>query len=396
MKRISLIILTVLLLAPCRIEAQRSSGPSGIVIKGGNVIDPKNDINEIMDVAIRDGKIAQVAKDITAKPGELVINARGMYVTPGLIDMHAHVFHGAGRGDPDPDGFTFRSGVTTIVDAGSSGWKSFPDFKKQTIDRANTRVLAFLNIGAEGYRGKNESDTSQMNSRLSAEFALKNKEYIVGFKVAHFSGPNLVIPVSRAIEAGRIAGIPLMLDGRLDEEILRLFRPGDIYTHMYGRPIVDLASGKLQPFVVEARNRGIIFDVGFGGSSFGFAQAIPAIKSGFYPNTMGTDLNYHSYNGAMKNILNVMSIFLTMGMELPSVIKAVTWMPAQVINHKELGHLTAGSVADVAVLSIRQGNFGYWDKDNYKIQGNQRLECELTIREGKIVYDFNGISIPNP
>lgn len=378
------------------VKAGRKDKKTGLLLKGGHVIDSKNNINEIMDVEIRDGKIAQMAKDIAAKPDELVVNAQGMYVTPGLIDMHVHVFHGAGRGDPDPDGFSFRNGVTTMVDAGSSGWKSFPDFKQQTIDRSETRVLAFLNISAEGYRGKNESDTSQMNSKLSADFALKNKEYIVGFKVAHFSGPNLIIPVSRAIEAGRIAGIPFMLDGRLDEQILKLFRPGDIYTHMYGRPLVDLTTGKLKPFVVEARNRGVFFDVGFGGASFGFVQAIPALKSGFYPNTMGTDLNYHSYNGAMKSILNVMSTFLAMGMDLPAVIKASTWMPAQVIKHEELGHLTVGAVADVTILSIRQGKFGYWDMDNYKIPGNQKLECELTVREGKIVYDFNGISISNP
>ena len=411
-----LLLFSVLILMTGFIQAQRTHKTTAILIKGGHVIDPKNNIDEVMDVSIRDGKIARVSKNITAGKDELVINAAGMYVTPGLIDMHTHLFPGAGRGDPAPDGYTFRNGVTTAVDAGSSGWESFPDFKKETIDRSETRVLAWLNIVGEGFRGNREQDTSDMNSKLSADFARQNKEYIVGFKVAHYNHADWT-PIDRAIEAGELAGgLPVMVDFgsakpslSLEELLMKKFRPGDVYTHVFGgnaasgtpahpggrESVVDL-NGNLKSFVPAAQKRGIIFDVGFGGASFAFAYAVPALKSGFYPNTMGTDMNYHSINGAMKNILNVMSTFLALGMDLQSIIKAATWKPAQVINHEELGHLSVGSVADVAVLSIRDGNFGFWDKDNYKIQGKKKLECELTVRAGKIVYDFNGISIPNP
>ena len=153
-----------------------------------------------------------------------------------------------------------------------------------------------------------------------------------------------------------------MLDGRLDEEVMKRFRPGDIFTHMYGRVCVDTNTNKVQQFVIDARKKGVIFDIGFGAASFDFRQALPAFKQGFLPDTLGTDLNYHSYNG-MKNILNVMSTVLNMGMTLPDIIRASTWRPAQVIKHPELGHLSVGGVADIAVLSIRQGNFGFWDKE---------------------------------
>lgn len=399
MKRKTLLLLTVLSVLIGVSQAQTPAQPSGILLKGGHLIDPKNNIDAVMDVEIRDGKIARVAKNIAAGSGVLVINVSGLYVTPGLIDMHGHFFPGAGRGDPYPDGFTFRNGVTTGVDAGSSGWKSFPDFKKETIDKAETRILAFLNIGAEGYRRDarghgNESDTSTMSARLTAETALKYKDIIVGIKDAHFNGPDHLIPINRGIEAGRIAGIPFMLDDDLEDSYLQRFRPGDIYTHIYGQEIIDPATKKIKPFILEARRRGIVFDVGFGGNNMVFAQAIPALKNGFFPDTMGSDMNYHSYNGVMQGLMNVMSTFLAMGMDLPGVIRASTWMPAQVIKHEELGHLSAGAVADVAILNLRHGDFAVRDTRGFKLKTTQRLECEMTIRKGKVVYDINGLSIP--
>jgi len=439
MKKVPLLICLMLFMISGFAQTQ-NPGPRqySIIIKGGHVIDPKNNIDEVMDVAITpgspargqrpavparpaengqparpaqpaqaatpavEGTIALVAKNIDPNLGSLIINAAGLYVTPGLVDMHSHVFPGAGRGDLDPDVVTFRSGVTTTVDAGSSGWKSFPDFKKQTIDKAETRVLAFLNIGEEGYvRGPDgrgyESDTSRMSTKLTAECALKYKDIIVGIKVAHFGGVNYLIPIDRAIEAGRIANVPFMLDGTMNETVLKRFRPGDIFTHMYGRVLFDETTNKVQPYVIDARKRGIFFDIGFGAASLNFRQALPAFKQGFYPNTLGTDLNYHSYNGSMKNLLNVMSTVLAMGgMSLQEVIKASTWMPAQVIKHPEVGHLSVGAGADVTILSIRQGNFGFWDQNDYKIMGKQKLECELTIRAGRVVYDTNGIAVPLP
>ena len=387
-----------------------------IVIKGGQVIDPKNSINEIVDIAIKDGRIVLVAKNIDAKQARQVVNASGFYVTPGLIDMHVHVFAGV---EPDhglsnglsalpPDGFTFRVGVTTVVDAGCAGWKSFPTFKKNVIDNAQTRVLAFLNIVGEGMRGgAYEQDTHDMDPKLTAMVASQFKNLIVGFKVAHYVG-NEWIAVDRVVEAGNIAHLPVMIDlGSstpplpIEELYMKHLRPGDIYTHAFAlldgnirETIVNEQLKKVKPFVWEAQKRGIIFDVGYGGGSFNFSQAIPAIKSGFYPDCISTDLHTGSMNAAMKNLLNVMSTFLAMGMDLQGVIKATTLNPSVAIHREELGTLSVGSEADIAILKLEKGKFGYWDKTGFKVEGETKLGCEMTIRAGKIVYDLNGIATP--
>ncbi len=388
-----------------------------IVIKGGHVIDAKNNIDAVMDVAIKNGKIAKVANNIDAKQASQEVDGKGLYVTPGLIDIHAHVFAGT---LPDrylansftalpADGFTFRVGVTTVVDCGDPGWKTFPTFKENIIDKSKTRVLAFLNIVGEGMRGgAYEQDTSDMDAELSANMANRYKDYIVGFKVAHFEDPSW-IPVDRAVEAGELAGgIPVIVDFGGDDShpplsIEELFfdhlRPGDIYTHTYTEldrrdPIVDTKSRQLKPFVAKARERGIIFDVGYGGASFDYGQAIPATEAGLYPTTISTDLHTGSMNNAMKDMNNVMSTFLTLGMPLPEVVRASTWAPAQVIKREALGNLSEGSPADVAVFNLRQGDFGFWDRKGKKLMGKQKFECEMTIRDGKIVYDLNGIANP--
>jgi dihydroorotase len=158
--------------------------------------------------------------------------------------------------------------------------------------------------------------------------------------------------------------------------------------------LVDEATGRVKPFVAAARQRGILFDVGYGGASFNYSQALPAVRSGFYPNTLSTDLHTGSMNGSMKDLLGVMSKFLGMGMDLPAVIRASTWAPAQAIKREALGHLSVGAPADVAVLTLREGNFGFYDKTGYKQAGKRKFECELTVRAGKVVYDLNGIADP--
>jgi dihydroorotase len=388
--------------------------PYAIVIKDGRVIDPKNNIDAVMDIAINDGKIIQVAKNIDSKGAIQVINAKGLIVTPGLIDIHSHNFWGT---EPDhqyengnlalpPDGFTFRNGVTTVVDAGSSGWRTFPTFKSQTIDVSKTRVLAFLNIVGEGMRGGYEQNVNDMDSRMSSLVAKRYKDYVVGFKVAHFEGHDWT-PVDRGVEAGKQAGgIPIMVDFGgstpplpIEELFMQHLRPGDIFTHCFGQLatreyIVDIQTNKVKPFVLQAQKRGIVFDVGYGGISFAFSQAIPAIKEGFYPNSISTDIHVGSMNNAMKDMLTTMSKFMAMGMDLKSVITASTWNPAKEIKHEELGNLSVGAGADVAILNIREGKFGLFDYTGYKIETDKRLECEVTIRDGKIVYDFNGIANP--
>lgn len=385
-----------------------------IVIKDGRVVDPKNNINDVMDVAIEGGKIALVAKRIDASKAVQVVNAKGMIVCPGLIDMHTHNFVGTnlnqaymnGPSAVAPDGFTFRSGVTTVVDAGSSGWRTFPDFKKNIIDISQTRVLAFLNIVGEGMRGgAYEQNLADMDPKMAALTARGNANYIVGIKLAHYTGAEWT-PTENAVEAGKRANIPVMVDFggntpplSIEELFLKRFRPGDIFTHCFAKLstreyIVDSVSNTVKPFVLEAQKKGIIFDVGYGGISFSFSQAVPAIKSGFYPNTISTDLHTGSMNNAMKDQLSVMSKFLAMGMELPAIIRASTWNPAVVIKREELGNLSVGSGADVAILNIREGKFGFWDYTGYKIEGNRKFECEMTIRDGRIVYDLNGIASP--
>ena len=385
-----------------------------LLLKGGHVIDPKNKIDAQMDVAVTDGKIFQVAKDIPAKNAKKVIDVRGLYVTPGIIDMHVHVFNGA---DVDgyianaltslpPDGFTFRAGVTTVVDAGSSGWKNFRLFKKQTIDKSQTRVLALLNIVGNGMVGRfEEQDVNDMNSEQAA-YMIKRlfPDIIVGIKAAHFWGD--FTQVDRAVQAGKIANVPVMVDfgehqppNSIEALFMQHLRPGDIFTHTFSygpavRETVVDDSGKVKPFIFEAQKRGIIFDVGHGGGAFSWRQAIPSMQQGFRPNVISTDLHAESMNGGMKDMSNVMSKFLNMGMSLQDVILRSTWNPANVIKRTDVGHLSVGTEADIAVFNLRKGDFGFMDIRRTRLKGTQKLEAELTIRAGRIVWDLNGISAP--
>jgi dihydroorotase len=385
-----------------------------LLIKGGHVIDPKNKIDAKMDVAIGEGKILQVAPSISPSADAKVIDAKGLYVTPGLIDMHVHVFYGTdvesyianGPTSVAPDGFTFRAGVTTVVDAGSAGWKNFPAFKKQTIDQAQTRVLALLNIASTGmYSRYLEQDVQDMNPVMTAHMIKKlYPTIIVGIKSAHYWGD--FTQVDRAVEAGKLAEVPVMVDfgehqppNSIEELFMKHLRPGDIFTHTYSygptvRETVVDENGKVKPFIFEAQKRGIIFDVGHGGGAFSWRQAVPSMQQKFYPNTISTDLHIQSMNGGMKDMSNVVSKFLAMGMSLQEAILRSTWNPAKAIHREELGHLTPGAGADVAVFSIRQGNFGFIDIRGLRFPGKQKLEAELTIRAGKVVWDLNGLAAP--
>lgn len=406
--RIKLPLLFLLLCLFTQAWAQNYS----LLIKGGHVIDPKNNIDEVMDIAISGDSIARVAKNIAENEAEKVVDASGLYVTPGLIDIHSHNFHGT---EPDaylsnsftalpPDGFTFRAGVTTVVDVGGAGWKNFNTFKEQTIDQSKTRVLSFLNIVGSGMKGgPYEQNLNDMDGKMTGMMAQRYPE-IVGVKVAHYAGPEWK-PVEQAVIAGEMANVPVMIDFgghipplSLETLFMEKLRPGDIFTHAFahvpGRiPLVD-ERGHVRPYVYEAQKKGIIFDVGHGGGSFLFRQAVPALKEGFRPNTISTDLHTGSMNAGMKSQLNIMSKFLNMGMTLEEVIEASTWKPAQVIHREELGHISEGAVADIAVFSLLEGEFGFIDSGGYRMDGTQKLQCELTIRAGDVVYDLNGISRP--
>lgn len=378
-----------------------------LIIKNGTVIDPKNNIHAVMDVAVSDGIIQLVSADIPVDQGKVLADATGLLVTPGLIDIHTHVFVGEAQGtfasgfsSVSPDDFSFKAGITTVVDAGTSGWKSFPKFKSQVIDRSQTRVLAFLNITGSGMIGApEEEDLSDMDVQATTDMIRKYPDIIVGTKIGHYRGIQWD-PFDLALEAGTETGKPLILECHLPElpleDLLSKMRPGDIFTHTYGavndRTWLLDENGTIRPEVTAARQKGIYFDVGHGGGSFHYQLAKPALQQGFYPDSFGTDLHRFSMNAGMKDMLNVMSKFLNLGMPLDMIIDRATWNPARMIQREELGNLSPGSVADIAVLRIREGEFGFIDSGGYRMDGNKKFDAELTVRAGKIVWDQNGLT----
>jgi dihydroorotase len=387
-----------------------------LLIDDGTVIDPKNDVNAVMDVGIAGDTIATVAEDVSPERAEQVVDASGLYVTPGLIDVHAHVFHGTEEdaylsnsySSVKPDGHTFRSGTTTVVDPGGAGWRNIRQFIEQTVERSKTRVLALLNIVGSGMKGGAvEQNLRDMNPRVTAMAAEQYSDVVVGVKLAHYRGHDWT-PTERAVEAGERADIPVMVDfGGASQplSIEKLFfdylRPGDIFTHAYAlldqqnrRQSIVGEQHELRSFVPEAQERGIKFGVGHGGGSFDYDAAVPATQAGLWPNAISTDLHTGSMNDGMKNMTNVMSKMLELGMGLEEVIRASTWRPAQIIQRPELGNLDVGAPADVAVLDLREGNFGFVDVDGDRREGSQKLVAELTVRAGDIVWDLNGMTAP--
>lgn len=397
--------LAVLVLLSASLYAQPAYD---LLIKGGHVIDPKNNISRVMDVAVANGRIAAVAPNIDPATAKRVASAAGLYVTPGLIDMHVHVYAGTGlkslTGDLSvyPDPISFRNGVTTMVDAGTSGWRNFPDFRQRVIDRAKTRVLAFLNIGAAGMAPKGENNPEDMDPNEAIRMTEENKDVIVGFKVAHFSHGGW-LDIQNAVKAGNATKRPIMVDfGNVDADrnistlLLDKLRPGDIYTHCYsGRRLEVLPGGKWNPVMQEGRKRGVLFDVGHGGASFYWPVALPAIQQKFYPDTVSTDLHMGSINAGMKDMMNVMSKMLALGLSVDDVIRMSTWTPAKEIQRPELGNLDVGAEADIAVLQVEKGKFGFLDGAGARYPGTQRFVTELTVRKGVVVWDLNGIAAPD-
>lgn len=378
-----------------------------VLLKNGHVIDPRNNIDAVRDVAIKDQKIAAVAANIDPALAKKVIDVTGLYVMPGLIDLHVHTFYGDGPSYRDgqlsvvPDSHTLRSGVTTVVDAGTSGWRNFEVFKTRIVDRSKTRVLTFLNIVGAGMGGSVEQNKQDMDPAPVVAMIQKYPDFIVGVKTAHFAGPEW-IAVDNAVKAGEMAKVPIMVDfgtfraERTHEDlVLKHLRPGDMYTHAFlaAVPMLD-DNGKVRQYLFDAKKRGVKFDVGHGGGSLVFRWAIPAIKQGFLPDSISTDLHTASMIGGMKDMTNVMSKFLNMGMSLQQVVEASTWHPAQQIKRTDLGNLSVGATADVAVLSLHQGNFGFVDVHGAKMMGKQNLIAEMTMIGGKFYWDLNGRMSP--
>jgi len=389
-----------------------------LLLKGGHVIDPANHIDEVRDVAVFQGKIAAVEKDIPADQAGKVVDVSKLVVTPGLIDIHYHVGHGGaplnwftpeGRVHALPLGipadFALQAGVTTIVDAGTAGAETFLQEKEEVIDRSKVRVLAFLNIVGNGMQGGLEQSVDEMDPKACAAMISKYRDVIVGVKTAHYwtkepwDGEHVPwAAVDRAIECATLANVPVMYDfwpradRTYEDLLLKKMRPGDIHTHVFAQqfPII-LADGKLNPALAEARARGVIFDVGHGSGSFWFRNAVPAEKQGFIPDSMSTDLHTGNYNEV--SMTNVMSKFLAMGVPLDDIIRRSTVNPAAEIHRPELGTLTVGKDADIAVLEFSKGHFSYIDCGVARFDGNAKLEARMTIRSGRILYDPSGLSM---
>ncbi len=378
-----------------------------ILLKGGHLIDPKNSIDAKMDIAVKDGKIFRVAADIPSSAAKKVLDVSGFIVAPGLINIHTHVFAGSNPGFSDgqssqlPDAFALRSGITTVVDAGTTGWRTFPEFKAKVIDPSVTRVLAWINIFETGFSSGSgfEPDMGTVSVQKTTEALQKYKDYIVGTRVGHYIGKSW-IPFERASEAAKISNTPLFVECHMPQytlqEQLDHMRPGDIITHAFENvsermTVVD-EQGKVRPFVLDAQKRGVLFDVGHGGAGFWFNQAIPAFKQGLWPNSFGTDEHRTSMNSGMKNMLNVMSKYMNIGMSVPEIIARGSWNAAKSIKREDLGNLSEGSVADIAVLSVVNGKFGFVDSGQNRIEGSGKLEAELTVRAGRIVWDLNGLA----
>lgn len=383
-----------------------------LLLQGGHVIDPANGIDGPADVAIGGGKIVAVGPGLTTTGVPKVLDVAGRVVTPGIIDLHAHVFftHARSNYSLEPRVNTFSSGVTTVVDAGTAGWRDFEQFKREIIDRAKIRILAFVNIVGSGMGGEWEYEAVEMKPKLAAAMADEYRDVVVGIKTAHywanrpFDTDHLPwTAVDMAVEAGDLRGLPIMVDfwPMLPERpyptlILEKLRPGDIHTHVFAQqfPVID-EQGKVFEHFYEARERGIIFDVGHGAGSFWFRNAVPAIRQGFIPDSISTDLHTGNVNGPVVDMLTTMSKLLMIGVPLADVIAKSTVAPAREIGHPELGTLSVGSDADVAVIAVDAGAFTYTDCGKYVMRGTQRLRSVVTLRAGEIVYNPEGLGLPD-
>ncbi len=376
-----------------------------ILLRGGHVLDPKNGVDAVRDVAIRDGRIVAVAANLPATDAKRTLDVAGLYVTPGLIDLHYHAFAGtengsitAGLSSIFPDHVTFGSCVTTVVDVGSSGWRRFEDFRRTVIDRARTRVFAMINIAGTGMIDYDlEQHPLDLDPAKTGKMAKKHSDVVVGIKSAHWRAPNF-LSVEKAIEAAEIADVPVMVDfgyflpeRPYEQLVLEILRPGDISTHFYRwpAPLLD-ENEKVRPYLHKARERGVKFDVGHGGGSFHFRNAEPAVRQGFWPDSISTDWHRGSNHGAMIDMVSLMSKFLAMGVPLDEVVQRSTTNPASQVKHPELGQIAVGAEADLAVLRLDRGQFGFLDTRRGRIEGSERLGCEVTVRAGRVVFDYNG------
>lgn len=386
-----------------------------LLIRGGTVFDPEQCSFRQEDIAVRDGAIVRRDAGFSGKEAENILDASGCIVSPGLIDMHCHIYpvfpyvRRDSLRTTNAEEHMVRCGVTTAVDAGTCGWRNFGDFKENVIDATKLRVLAFLDIAAKGMAyPDSEQAVADINPKIAAAVAREWSDCIVGIKSAHYwpRHENREHPAFASIdgarEAAALCGKPVMVDSipvvpeRSYPAILSRLEPGDIHTHVFAQqfPLLN-AQGKVEDYLRTERERGVRFDVGHGSGSFWFRQAVPCFEQDFWPDTISTDLHHQNVTGPAIDLLYVASKFLAMGMPLAQVLYRVTRAPALTLSRPELGTLADGACADLAVLRVREGRFGYLDCGGARLEGEGKLECVATVRAGEVLFDPEARSAPD-
>lgn len=369
-----------------------------LILRGGRVIDPSQGIDGVMDVGFAGGKVAAVAPMLAVEGAE-VRDVAGLIVSPGLIDLHTHVYWGGSSLGIDAEDFCRTSGVTTAVDTGSAGPGNFMGFRRHVIEKSQVRILAYLHVSHAGIYGFSNTvmvgeseDIRLMDPVTAAEVADRNRDVIVGIKVRvgrHASGDQGVAPLDIALQVAEETGLSLM--AHIDEpppsyeEVIARLRPGDVLTHAF-RPFPNspaTAQGTVKPAVRAARKRGVLFDIGHGMGSFAFRTARAMLANGFPPDTISSDVHALCINGPAFDQVTTMSKFLCLGMSLPEVIRASTVNAAFALKRPELGSLKAGSAGDATLLSLEDGRFDYVDVVGEHLEGGQRIFSRGVVINGK-------------
>lgn len=367
-----------------------------LVLRGGRVVDPAQGIDRIADVAFKSEKVAAVGDQLE---GREIRDVTGRIVTPGLIDLHSHVYFGGTSLGVEPDTYARHSGCTTLVDAGSAGPANILGFRRHVIERARVRILPFLNISFPGIFAfsQNVMVGECENLRLISPIdcmaaAREHADIVVGIKVRvgrSTSGPIGIAPLDMGLETAGRLGLPVM--AHLDHpppyrgEVLPRLRRGDILTHCF-RPFPNsplIMDDRIHDDVREARARGVIFDIGHGKGSFGFETAIGMLKAGFLPDVISSDVHTLSINGPAFDQLNTMSKFLALGLPLVEVVRASTINPAFAIGRQDRGTFAPGLLGDATILSLEEGDFDFIDATGEKMKGRQHLRCHGMVLDGR-------------
>jgi dihydroorotase len=370
-----------------------------LILKGGRIIDPSQHLDAVADIGFAGGKVAAISASLAADAGTEVVNVSGLIVTPGLIDLHTHVYWGGTSLSIDAEDYCRNSGVTTSIDTGSAGPGNFAGFRRHVIDRSAVRILAYLHVSFAGIYAYSktvmvgESEELRLMAPAEAvEVADANRDVIIGIKVRvglRSSGTSGAAPLDIALQAAAEAGLPLMC--HIDqpppsyEEVLDRLRPGDVLTHAF-RPFPNVPvdhQGRVKDAVRRARERGVWFDIGHGKGSFAFKTARAMLANGFYPDTISSDVHKLCINGPAFDQVTTLSKFLCMGMPLSDVIAATTVNAATALKRPELGTLKTGSIGDATLLSIREGQFDYVDVVGEHMTGDRRIVSEGVVIAGR-------------